>query len=353
MAKADVIDLIIPTIQGREDSLARCRESFEQNTYESNGHRLNVIVVPDSKTCGWGWQQGLMASDAPYVALVADDIECRSGYWAEVCIDTVDMDFIPCPRVFTPDGRIESQGGDMHAFGHILQRPRRNESLCDFTTVPFLSRQQADEIGMIGTQYACDVWASYRGRQLGYDTILRHGYDLIHHQHPVGRGAGMSQNERDALDTQTMFTELAYASHTPHLRQVLAEVQPKRVLEIGAGLYSTPEFLRCESVEDVDSLETDEDWAKRVRQRVGPDGRLSIWVMPDPSEWRDVYDLIFVDGPDTEAERMDVIHSVLTRDHPVVVIHDAEHPPYRTLIDTLTNGNVEYLGEGRQTAVVR
>ena len=61
---------------------------------------------------------------------------------------------------------------------------------------------------MLDIQYCCDVWVSYRGRQLGYDTVLRHGYDLVHHQEQVGRGAGMSQNERDAIDTAVMRERL-------------------------------------------------------------------------------------------------------------------------------------------------
>lgn len=201
-----VIDLIVPTVNGREASLERCIESFKRLTTD---HDLNPIVVPDSKTCGWGWKQGIVASRAPYVALVADDLELISDDWADICISTVDQGLLPCPRVYRPDGTIESQGGDMNAYGHILARHRKDESPTDFTTVPFMSREQVDAIGMIPTQYACDTWASYRGRQLGYETVLRHGYDFIHYQEQVGRGAGMTQNERDAMDSQTMREELA------------------------------------------------------------------------------------------------------------------------------------------------
>jgi hypothetical protein len=65
---------------------------------------------------------------------------------------------------------------------------------------------------MLPIQYSCDVWVSYRGRQLGYETRLVHGYDLVHHQEQVGRGAGMAQHERDAMDTATMREELAKAA---------------------------------------------------------------------------------------------------------------------------------------------
>lgn len=199
------IDLIIPTIEGREASLRRCLESFERFT-DAN---LNEIVVQNSETCGAGWIEGLERSSAPYVALVADDLQLASDTWVEVCIETVEKGLLPCPRVYQPDGTIESQGGDMNAYGHILSRHTKDWAEVGFTTVPFLSREQIDRIGMIPTQYACDTWVSHRGRQLGYETVLRHGYDFIHHQEQVGRGAGMGQNERDALDTRTMHEELA------------------------------------------------------------------------------------------------------------------------------------------------
>jgi hypothetical protein len=137
--------------------------------------------------------------------LSADDIECVSSNWAEVCIETVDAGDLPCPRVWQPDGGIESQGGDMYSStGHLIRRHQRDLTSVDFTTVPFMSEEQAAQIGMIPTQYCCDVWVSYRGRRLGYETVLRHGYDLMHYQEQVGRGAGMAQHERDAMDTKTM-----------------------------------------------------------------------------------------------------------------------------------------------------
>lgn len=199
------IDLIVPTIPGREASLERCLTSFEVFTNAD----LNCIVVRNSKTCGMGWKEGLEESKAPYVALVADDLECASKIWAAVCMEVVDEGLLPCPRVWRPDGGVESQGGDMNAHGHLVTRHQKHRSPVDFTTVPFLSREQVDRIGMLETQYGCDVWVSHRGRQLGYETVLAHGYDLIHHQEQVGRGAGMDQNQRDQMDTETMREALA------------------------------------------------------------------------------------------------------------------------------------------------
>ena len=200
-----MIDLICPTIPGREASLERCLDSFSRLT----GPELNPIVVRDSKTCGWGWQKGLERSSAPYVLLACDDQEVISDEWAEVAMETVDQGLLPAPRVWFPDGRVESMGGDMKALAHLSKRPKRDLSPTDYTTIPFLSREQIDAIGMLDGQYAGDVWVSYRGRQLGYETVLRHGYDFVHHYESVGRGAGMPQAQRDAMDVEAMQKELA------------------------------------------------------------------------------------------------------------------------------------------------
>jgi hypothetical protein len=199
-----VIDLVVPTIPGREESLERCISSFELRTDD-----LTAIVVKNSPTCGEGWMQGLESSTAPYVLLVADDIECASEDWDRVCRETVDAGNLPCPRVYLPTGEVESQGGDMNAFQHIRAMHRRDGAWCDYTTVPFCSREQIEAIGMVPIHYGSDVWVSYRGRQLGYETVLRHGYDLVHHREQTGRGAGYAQQERDAMDTETLWSELA------------------------------------------------------------------------------------------------------------------------------------------------
>jgi len=40
---------------------------------------------------------------------------------------------------------------------------------------------------MVSGHYMTDVYASHRGRQLGYETVVRHGYELIHHRSDVKR----------------------------------------------------------------------------------------------------------------------------------------------------------------------
>lgn len=200
-----MIDVVIPTIPGREESLGRLLDSLAENTWDD----LNAIPVYDSETCGAGWKQGLEGSEAPYVLLACDDQEFTRSGWDAVAIETVDEGLLPCPRVWNSDGTIQSQGGDMEALHHVISRPQKDRTPVDYTVIPFLSRAQADAIGMVETHYASDVWVSHRGRQLGYETVLRHGFEVVHHNEAVGRGAGMSQVDRDRMDCATVAEALA------------------------------------------------------------------------------------------------------------------------------------------------
>lgn len=346
-------DVIIPTLDARKASFKRLTDSLPAS--------VNVIPVLNPPTCGEGWMRGLKKSKAPYVALIADDLEFIDEEWLDICQATVDEDLLPCPRVFTPEGRIESQGGDMTAQAHLLQRPRADRSPTDFTTVPFCSREQIDRIGMIPTQYCCDVWVSYRGRQLGYETVLRHGFDIWHHQEQAGRGAGMEQSDRDAMDTQILVRELekfAMASHVEVLRLALALLEPKLVLELGAGEHSTSEILKAESVDTLISLEDDPDWADRVDAAHPGDERLRLQRVDEVSESvpedLHTFDLIFVDNGSTPQQRERAIREVLEHtDRPPVLIHDAEHPTYRRIIEELQpeERRVVFSGLNPQTAV--
>lgn len=206
-----MIDLIVPTVNGREDSLDRCVSSYQEQSAVS----LNVIIVPESKNCGWGWIQGLQAGSAPYVLLACDDQEAISDRWAERCIETVETGALPCPRVWNGDGSLESNGGNMGMLHHLDRRHHRDGTEVDYTPIPFMSREQSERIGMLPVQYAGDVWVSYRGRQLGYETVLRHGFDIKHHHAQIGRGAGMPQDQRDKMDCETVFKALDQEQPSP------------------------------------------------------------------------------------------------------------------------------------------
>jgi hypothetical protein len=179
-----LIDVIVPTVSGREGDLERCIASYEAHTAPG---QLDFIVVHDEPTCGHAWIKGMESSNAPYVHLTADDLEVTSDVWAGICVETVDEGLLPCPIVRRPDGSIESSGGDMNAPACLISELQPDKTPVDFTVLPFFSREQAEAIGMLPIHYGSDVWASHRGRQLGYETVVRHGYELTHHRSDVRR----------------------------------------------------------------------------------------------------------------------------------------------------------------------
>lgn len=191
-----MLAVIIPTIPGREESLARTIASYRLPDSD-------IGIYPNSPSSGAGWLRGTEEfvkrhGEPDYLALTNDDCELIGDLEAakEVC----DAGLLPAPIVYNPDDSLQSAGGMIGAPGNLLQSIGPDRSPVGFTTVPFMSWEQWKQIGMLEVHYASDVWVSYRGRQLGIETGLCHGYQVRHHNHHVGRGAGMEQNARDAQD---------------------------------------------------------------------------------------------------------------------------------------------------------
>lgn len=179
------VDLIVPTVTGREESLTRCLDSFEG---------VNPIVVLDEPTCGAGWIKGLESSTAPYIVLCCDDIENAGEL--EPGIEAIDRGLIPAPIIHRPDGSLESAGGDMGAPACLLSTVQDDWTPIDFTPLPFLGREQIERIGLIPSHYMSDVWVSHRGREVGYETVLCHGFELVHHHEMVGRKGPSPTDDR-------------------------------------------------------------------------------------------------------------------------------------------------------------
>lgn len=136
-----------------------------------------------------------------------------------------------------------------------------------------------------------------------------------------------------------------YASHLPVLQALPSAFSIERVLELGAGLHSTPAFLALPGLKHLTSVENDPQWAARVRS---DDERHDVLVVEgsiaDNLPPLEDYDLVFIDDSTSAHERARTIRAVLSQPHPPVVIHDAEVPEYAAAI-------VE-CGAGPATAVV-
>ena len=183
-----MIDLIVPTIPGREESLERCLSSWPAE--------VRPIVITGEPTCGAGWTAGIKKSSGDYLVLCCDDIEAGPDLDLEAMVEAVDAGYLPAPVVSRPDGSLESAGGDMSAGGCLIRQLQPDWTPVDFTPLPFVSRQQIQKIRMIPSHMMCDVWVSHRGRQLGFETVLRTPYQVTHHHEMIGRKPGTDPADR-------------------------------------------------------------------------------------------------------------------------------------------------------------
>lgn len=131
-----------------------------------------------------------------------------------------------------------------------------------------------------------------------------------------------------------------YATHIPVLLAVSQITQPKAVLELGSGPFSTSLFLNREAFPHLQTLvsyEDDPQWAKTVSTRFVDDARLDYRLVERvPSAVPDdisAFDIVFIDDSVMESDRARTIRSVLSaKPRGLVVIHDFENRYYRAAV---------------------
>lgn len=166
-----MISVVIPTISGREDSLARCVESYCLSSME-----VEVIVVRNAPSCGHAWQKGYSQSKGEYVHFTADDIIPFPNWWLGAT-QMLEIGIVPAATVFAPNGKLavcDSPLGDMGLHPNVL--------------VPMLTREMLD-LGdwLLPIHYGSDDWITYRAVELGMDVRRCPGYDFTHFVANEGR----------------------------------------------------------------------------------------------------------------------------------------------------------------------
>lgn len=183
-----LISVVIPTIAGREELLAMCKDDYL--ALSGTNANVQLIVVEDAPSCGAAWQMGSEQAEGDYIHLTADDIEPLEG-WDRAAIDAWHMGVAPASRVWRPDGSLESgvrweTDGDDWAEAGLVQ-------------VPFCSYDAwHDFIGpMVPIQYYSDNWFTHKAVDYGCKVRLTPGYSFIHHRPPVLRAGESEQTLRD------------------------------------------------------------------------------------------------------------------------------------------------------------
>jgi hypothetical protein len=166
-----MISVVIPTLTGREESLARAIQS-----YETTCEDCDIIVIQDAPSWPTACNMGYEKAEYNIVHFSADDLEAHKGWWKEAVLWLEQHDELPAPRVFNPDGQWDNavDGAD-RAIPH-------------FTRIPIMRTDQWERIGKWPEfNYVADVWVSEKARTLGIETRMIHSYAFTHHWEQVGR----------------------------------------------------------------------------------------------------------------------------------------------------------------------
>lgn len=171
-----MISVVVPTISGREESLARIVAAY-RDTLAGCKHQIIVVLNESSwpRACNVGYTK----SEGDVIHFTADDLEPLPGWWQETLKRLESHDELPAGKVlnYSADGR-----WDNYMDGE-------NGALTHFTRVPIMTRDQYERIGPWPEQldYAADVWLSERARTLGIETRMLHSYAFVHHWSQIGR----------------------------------------------------------------------------------------------------------------------------------------------------------------------
>ena len=169
-----MLSVVVPTITGREDSLARAVRSYE-DTLAGVNHE--IIIVKDESSWPRACNVGYKRATGDVIHWTADDLEALPGWYDQIPA-ALEHDELPAPAVFDyrPDGK----------FANAEDGP--DGATTWFTRIPICRRDQAERIGVWPElTYYADVWFSEKARTLGIETRLLYSYRFVHHWSGVGR----------------------------------------------------------------------------------------------------------------------------------------------------------------------
>lgn len=168
------LSIVLPTISGREDSLARAIASYE-DTLDCD---YELIIVRDESTWPRACNVGYAESKGDIILFTADDLEAMPGWFDDIPLFLSARDELPAPRVFdySPTGKwANAEDGADGALTH-------------FTRIPIMTRSQWERIGTWPEIiYYADLWVSEKARSIGIETRMVHSFSFVHHWSGVGR----------------------------------------------------------------------------------------------------------------------------------------------------------------------
>ena len=176
------VTAIIPTVDGREESLERTLKACA----DENVNRVQVIR--NRETCGEAWVEGARKARTKYVAFLADDLDPHTGCF-QAMIGAVEAKRHPAALVLEPDGSKQSCGG---AGGDVCRGDCHDWQPVEWSPTPFIRRdwwplieEHADMLANL--HYSSDCLISAILAKHGIPSVMRRPAVLTHYNHQAGR----------------------------------------------------------------------------------------------------------------------------------------------------------------------
>ena len=197
MPSTEDISIVIPTVDGRRDSLQRTLAAYEKETPGSE-----IIIISEYASCGDAWIAGEKLATRNYVHFTADDITPYPDWWQEA-VHFLDNGVVPVCRI----KKGYSSGRDEH-YADVpcgeLGTPRN-------VMVPFLTRDMLNSGGwLLPIHYGSDAWVSYWAVKNGYPVEVCPSYIVTHYLAPQGRVPF-----RQIGDMQLFITKMEESGYLP------------------------------------------------------------------------------------------------------------------------------------------
>ncbi len=197
------IGVLIPTVTGREDHLARACSS---HCPPVRGVDWLLSIQSDFPTCAQAWNAGipaLLAAGVDYVVVSCDDFEAVGPYWLEA-VKVCDVGAIACPILYN--------AGEAHRWPSSVDDGEPGEVARCTRSPNMLSAEAAARVFDVYSkiepmQYYGDFLLGDIGGRLGYPAVIAAGFNFVHHWAQVGRHSD-EENEADHGRYQRAIGEL-------------------------------------------------------------------------------------------------------------------------------------------------
>ncbi len=196
-----MIQVIIPTIKGREATCERCVAAYKDQGAE-------VLLVKGTRTCGEGWARGLQTAVADVVMLGLDDFLPHDGA-LEAGIEAVEQGIYPAPRIYKKNGVLESCG-TLGQGSHFGECP--DGTLSNHSSVPIATREMWEQIGEPPPiHYYVDDGLGYAARAAGIrcEVVRDYAFTHLEEKHGTHRVVNRAMQDR-ALMLEYVLPKMAH-----------------------------------------------------------------------------------------------------------------------------------------------